>query len=241
MRLGLKETSISVYITILRMGSGNITDIAKKTGIKRTTTYQYLEELLEKGLIQQTKRGKRLEYAATHPRSIVSYLEKEKRSLDYTKNRINAIIPELESLYAQSASKPNIVTYEGRRGLIAAYEEIFNTWQDIYTIYSPEAFFSLFSKEENHALLMKVKEHEITIHNLIEKSEAATEQLNMKEYVSFVKNKTLSTSMKFQSDLLVTGDKLALISFENRVAVVITDKAIADMQRTFLTFVWKSL
>ena len=53
--------------------------------------------------------------------------------------------------------------------------------------------------------------------------------------------KTFCKKQKFASDLLVTGDRLILVSFENLVAVIITDHAIADMQRRFLRFIWKNV
>ncbi|MEI7750262.1 MAG: hypothetical protein WCJ25_04670 [Candidatus Moraniibacteriota bacterium] len=54
-----------------------------------------------------------------------------------------------------------------------------------------------------------------------------------------MKQKVLPEELRFESDLLVTGDRLMLVSFENLVAVIITDRAIADMQRRFLKFIWK--
>ena len=53
--------------------------------------------------------------------------------------------------------------------------------------------------------------------------------------------KTFCIKQKVASDLLVTGDRLMLVSFENLVAVIITDHAIADMQRRFLKFIWKKV
>ena len=38
-----------VYLSLLEMGQGNYTEIAKKTGIKRTTLYLILEKMEKRG------------------------------------------------------------------------------------------------------------------------------------------------------------------------------------------------
>ncbi len=240
-KLGLKEKEIKIYLAILSLGKCNVSEISRKTKIKRTGIYQYLEDLLKKDFVYQTTNKKRILYSAYRPKKIISYLEKEKRSLERKQNNIKKIIPELESLFSESFKKPNIVFLEGKNGLWEAFLEITNTWQPIYQIFSPESFFKIFSFEDNHELLMKLKERDIKLYGLVEESDTTQERLKRKEYNSFVKNKLLPAELKFKSDLLVTGDKLVLVSYKNLTAVIIKDKAIADMQRNFLKFVWKSL
>ncbi len=240
-KLGLKEKEIAVYLAILTIGRGDISGIAKKAGIKRTSIYQHIEELQKKDFIYKTITKKRIYYSANNPKKIISYLEKEKRDLDYKKNSIKTILPDLENLYLKSFKKPNIVFLEGKSGLWEAYNEIVDTWQNVYQIFSPKNFFKLFSFEENHELLMKLKSREVKLYNLIEKSDKAKERLKKKEYNHFVKSKLLPNDLKFSSDFLVTGDKLVLISFDNLIAVIIKDKAIVDMQRKFFKFVWGRL
>jgi len=178
---------------------------------------------------------------ANDPKKILSYIEKEKRNLESKKENVEKFLPELETLYAKSFHKPQVTFYEGKEKLLEAYREMVSTNQDVYTLFSLDHFFTVFSKKENHKLLTLLQASGVKLFDLIERPEVETDQKWMKEYDSFVKRKVLPKELRFESDLLVTGDRLMLVSFENLVAVIITDRAIADMQRQFLKFIWKRI
>ncbi|HWQ60225.1 MAG TPA: helix-turn-helix domain-containing protein [Candidatus Fimivivens sp.] len=241
LKTGLSEKAIAVYLAILAIGKGNVSAIARKSGLKRTSLYQYLEELLGRDFLYQTVKGKRVEYAAASPKKLLSSFEKEKRELDRKRASVEAVIPELEALYSKSFRKPQVTFYEGKERILEAYREMVDTNQDVYTMFSLDHFFTVFTKEENHELLIQLKASGVTLYDLIERPEVETDRRWMKKYESFVKQKVLPEELRFESDLLVTGDRLFLVSFENLVAVIITDRAIADMQRRFLKFIWKNV
>ncbi len=239
LKTGLSEKAIVVYLAILAIGKGNVSAIARKAGLKRTSLYEYLDELLGRDLVYQTVKGKRIEYVAANPRKILAMFENEKQELDRRRESVAKAIPELEALYARSFRKPQVTFYEGKDRIFEAYREFLDSWQDVYTLFTPEHFFSVFSKEENHALLSILKEHGVKLYNLVEPSSEAVERLKLRKYDVFVRSKVLPEELKFASDLLVTGDRLMLVSFENLVAVIVADRAIADMQRRFFKFIWK--
>ncbi|MEI6649900.1 MAG: helix-turn-helix domain-containing protein [Candidatus Moraniibacteriota bacterium] len=239
LKTGLSEKAITVYLAILAIGKGNVSAIARKSGLKRTSLYQYLDELLQRDFLYQTVKGKRVEYAAASPKKLLSSFEKEKRELDRKRASVEAVIPELEALYSKSFRKPQVTFYEGKERILEAYREMVDTNQDVYTMFSLDHFFTVFTKEENHELLIQLKASGVTLYDLIERPEVETDRRWMKKYESFVKQKVLPEELRFESDLLVTGDRLFLVSFENLVAVIITDHAIADIQRQFLKYIWK--
>ena len=47
---GLSETEAKIYLAALELGQTSVSRIARKSGIKRTTIYLSLENLMEKGL-----------------------------------------------------------------------------------------------------------------------------------------------------------------------------------------------
>lgn len=239
LKTGLSEKAIVVYLAILAIGKGNVSVIARKSGLKRTSLYQYLEDLLGRDFLYQTVKGKRVEYAAASPKKLLSSFERERRELDRKRASVEAAIPELEALYSKSFRKPQVTFYEGKERILEAYREMVDTNQDVYTLFSLDHFFTVFTKEENHELLIRLKASGVTLYDLVERPEVETDRRWMKKYESFVKQKVLPEELRFESDLLVTGDRLLLVSFENLVAVIVTDRAIADMQRRFLKFIWK--
>jgi len=53
--------------------------------------------------------------------------------------------------------------------------------------------------------------------------------------------KILPREFKFATDILVFDNKVALISFDNLTATIITDNGIAHSQKLILQFIWNSL
>jgi len=237
-KIGLKDKEIKIYLGLLSIGKATVSDLARKIGLNRTTVYAPLEVLIKKGFVYKIMNKKTVLYAPENPSKIISILEAKKRELTSRQDSIEKIIPELKTIFANSFKKPQISIYEGKSGILEAYKKMIDTWQDIYSVFSPKAFFALFTVEQNDELLMRLPEREIKLFNLMEKSDVALRRLQNGKYKSFVKNKILPDELKFTTDLLVTKDRLALISFQSLVAVIIEDAAIADMQRRFIKFVW---
>lgn len=238
--LGLSRKEAEVYTSLLNHGKGTITDISKWTGIKRTTVYEYLQTLLVQNLVSKTAEKKRIYYCLEHPRRIRGLFAEQTRQLEEKRSKAERLIPELESIYACSFSRPSVNFYEGKEGLKHVYQEIFSTHKNIYSLFSPNNFFKLFSARENHELVMTLFKSGGLLHSLVEKADASVNRLlERPEYNKFIKSKQLPDGFKFDTDLLVVGDTVAMISFKNLVGVVIKDKAIAELQRKFIDFLWK--
>lgn len=70
---GLSKQESNIYLAILRGGKVSQTDIAKATGINRTSLYPILSTLLKKDLIQKVPSGKRIKYKASNPNKLLGH------------------------------------------------------------------------------------------------------------------------------------------------------------------------
>src|SRR6185436_1429888 len=77
--LGDKE--ILVYQTCLEHGFLNPTQIARLTGIKRTTIYLVVEELKRKGLLNEKIKGKKKIVGAAPPETLRQLVDQEKERI----------------------------------------------------------------------------------------------------------------------------------------------------------------
>lgn len=239
--LGLTDKEVDAYLAIMALGKGTITDISRQANIKRTTIYEYIESLLSKGLVYKTANKKRIFYCVEDPKKITRILDREKKELEQKREQVEQFIPELESIFSTSFKKPSVSFYEGRDGIKKVYQQIFNTHKNIYSIFSPENFFNLFSQRENHTLLTTLSNNGGILYSLVEKTNDYAEVLHKPEYANFIKSRQLPEGFKHDTDLLVVDEKIALISFNNLIGVIIKDKAIAQLQKNFIDLIWKSL
>ena len=57
--LGISRKASKIYLTLLKMGSGTVMEIAYKADINRCTAYDLLETLSQKKLVTHTYKGKK--------------------------------------------------------------------------------------------------------------------------------------------------------------------------------------
>ena len=89
--LGLSDKEIKIYLASLQLGSSLVQNIANFAELNRTSAYDLLKSLEQKGFVSYTiQSGKRL-YQATQPNKIIDML-KEREEL------VKKILPELNTL-----------------------------------------------------------------------------------------------------------------------------------------------
>jgi sugar-specific transcriptional regulator TrmB len=113
---GLSEKEAKTYLSLLELGEASIAKITKKSALKRSTVYEMLENLKEKGLVSQTHHQKRTLFLAESPKKLVESLENKKR-------RLQESLPELLSMMNLLDKKPKIRYFEGLAGVREVFED----------------------------------------------------------------------------------------------------------------------
>lgn len=103
---GLHEKEAKTYLALLELGSSTIKPLADKAVVKRTSIYNFIDRLLELGLITQIKIHNRMHYTAVSPERL---LEMEKERL----RNIQNTLPEFLSVFNSLTTKPKIQYFEG--------------------------------------------------------------------------------------------------------------------------------
>lgn len=126
-KFGLEGKKAKVYLALLELGQANIHRIAQKAGIKRTTAYDIVDQLMRDDLARYVKAGKRTLIAAESP-------EKLKQVFEYKLSALDRLLPELRSFYNLSLTKPKISMFEGKEGILKLYyETLANPEANIYS------------------------------------------------------------------------------------------------------------
>lgn len=118
-KLNLTDREADVYVALLELGETTIERISKKSKIKRTTVYDVIKSLKEKGLVGSVRHKKRALYYAEDPRILGNQLEEKKTVL-------NNILPQLLSLANFIDKKPDIKFFEGIEGIKNVYQDTLN-------------------------------------------------------------------------------------------------------------------
>lgn len=231
--VGLELKEAKIYLAVLELGKATITDIAKKSKVKRTTAYEYLNSLVEAGLLGKAVKGKRIFYVAEDPKKLISILENKKK-------KVATALPALQEIFSASFSKPKVRFYEGIEGMKNIYNEMTKTSQIIYGAFSADRYFGVFREEDNENFFQNIRENGGQIKDLIEDTPLGRSHAKGNFYKDIGSSKILPKNFKLSVDLIIAGDKVAMISLVNLVGVIIENPEIAELQRNFVKFMRKN-
>ncbi len=135
--IGFSEKEVSVYLALLSIGKGTVTEISKKAGINRPTCYHILSSLESKDLVKVSGKEPKQEYVALSPDQIEKLLVKKIEEDQRFINEARKIIPELKSIH-NVIDRPKVFFYEGREGMEKVYEDTLTSHEPIRAYATPD-------------------------------------------------------------------------------------------------------
>jgi HTH-type transcriptional regulator, sugar sensing transcriptional regulator len=238
-QLGLNEKEARLYLTALELGPSTILTLAKKSGVKRTSIYNFLNEMVERGFIIYTISGKKTLYSAIEPEGLVKIIERQKQLIE-------SAMPELNLLSQKGGGvKPKIKFYEGIEGIKQVYEDTLNqpdessfvAFTPVVSAYDvlPNAFI------ENY-IYRRAKIKKISVKVILREDEKS------REYVKKNKEQLRETLtvpgslLAIENEINIYQNKVAITSFgDEKIGIIIESKQIADAQRAIFNTLWEAL
>jgi sugar-specific transcriptional regulator TrmB len=101
--LGLTDASARIYLLLLHECNSTASEIARKTGISRPKTYEYLSRLVDKGICTEIL-GSVKKYAATNPKTAFNKIQNQIKA-DYENSSV--IVTQLSKLLLPIYLTPN--------------------------------------------------------------------------------------------------------------------------------------
>ncbi|MBU4452898.1 hypothetical protein KKH24_01450 [Patescibacteria group bacterium] len=235
-KAGLTEKQAKVYLACLELGGAKISDIAKKAKIKRTTCYHLVNELLEMGLLSQTKQKKAGFFLTEEPKIL-------EQNAKIKLQTIQEILPQLNAVYNVLPQKPKIRLYEGVEGIKTVWEEILKVAKEGDTIlactgekpaleYLPKKFLQDYVQRR---LAKKVRIRFITPSEHFAKEYQPSSAKELRE-IKMVSAK----GWDFTADMQICNNKITIVSpKENFICLVIDSKEISQMFKMAFELMWK--
>jgi sugar-specific transcriptional regulator TrmB len=108
--LGIDGSRAHFYLAALELGDAPVTVIAAKAGIGRSNAYEVLNRLGAMGLVAQVEQEGKLHVVAEDPSVLLRRLEEQRMM-------VTAVLPDLNTIYNRSRSKPRIRFFQGEEGI----------------------------------------------------------------------------------------------------------------------------
>ena len=228
---GLNETESRIYLYLLENGLTAPPQIAVGTNILRTNTYNALQKLELKGLVEQRSSGKRKAYLASNPTALVRLLEKRRE-------RVEQLLPDLQALQTTQKNKPKVRFYDG----LAEVKDIY--WQatiaeEVFGIGSTKSLATLDPEFWSH-FLRECKKHSVIFHDILTYESGSKESSEMREILGGLYDFALLDKSHGDqpTDILVFGDNIALITLEEPIFSTVLNSPL--LAKTF-RIVWSTM
>ncbi len=231
-------SEISAYLACLELGKATVIQIAKKAGLKRTTVYNIVETLLEKGLLSKFEDQRGQKFLAERPEKLIAIFQKKEEEL-------NKILPNLLAItnIGDSDIKPEVKFYQGKEGLIAAYEDTLASCQKGDAILSFASAVDAFNFSDYLNGYVKRRTEKGILMKAI-----ARECKEIHYYKDRDKQSLRHTKIMPANELAICiekniyKDKVALMNFRGMpFGVIIRSPQIAKSEKEIFESIWKRL
>lgn len=125
--IGLTKTEIKIYLALLKLGQTTTTHIVREAGIHASKVYEFLDKLIQKGLVSYVMKSNKKHFSAAEPEFLKEFLKEKQREILDQEKEIDKVLPQLKAIRKSGEDMIKSEIYEGLRGIKSIYEKIFST------------------------------------------------------------------------------------------------------------------
>ncbi len=238
-KAGLTDNEAKVYLALLSLGKGTVSEITRVAGVGRTYGYAILDLLAAKDLISVSGKEPKQEFIAESPRKLYEFLEGELASRKETLGEVKNVLPELVSMHSVE-DRPKVRFYEGLEGIkevyedtltakerplrgFAKYEELHGTLKTYFPeYYRRRATKGIFGRAliTDTPLARERKKHD--------KEEAREIRLVPKD------------KFDISPEIDIYDNKVMIVSWREKLGIIIESGEIADAMKKIFDLVWET-
>lgn len=235
-KIGLTKKEAKVYLACLELSESTVWQIARKSGVKRTTVYDIIEILKDKGLISSIIKNKKAYYYAESPKKL-------ENSLDEKKDILKNIMPELLSVANIMDKKPKIKYFQGTEGMKEVFRDTLNyPDQEILAWFPEKTTYAVSDEFFYEEYIPKRLEKKIWVRAMAPDTDAMVELAKGDE--KELRQTRLLPKEKFISMVsieLYGKHKVLIVGYKENDAVLIENEQIYTVLKSIFEIMWESL
>ncbi|HLD21895.1 MAG TPA: helix-turn-helix domain-containing protein [Patescibacteria group bacterium] len=231
-QVGFNEKEATVYTALLELGQGDITDIAKKTGLKRSIIYVVLEKLQTDGYVNLVPQLKVKTYTASDPKKIMHNLQTKAVAF-------RDMLPIISALYSMPGKKPRIQYFEGKSAVLSVYREV-SRFPEVFFISSIQQL-RKYIPEEVDLWVKSFQSKNNTLHGWHLMPRTSSDVAFGKAVTPYGQRvRFLPKGYEIDMDFSLYGNKVAITAIGDPFfVVVIESQIIFNSMRVIFDLLWK--
>ena len=229
-QIGFTDKEAKIYLACLELGTGTVVELSRKSGITRGSTYDILEEMLDKGYVSKILKDKHMIFTAVDPEVLKKRYQDSLRDFELA-------LPELKGLFHKH-SRPRVRYFEGIDGIKRVYEDTLTSTTEILNYANSKSIRTYWPMYDEEYVKQRVKKN-IFLKGIAPDDESG--QKVKKEDKKCLRETRLLSSKDFQftNEINIYDNKVAITSFgEELIGIIIESQEIAHTQRDIFKMAW---
>jgi HTH-type transcriptional regulator, sugar sensing transcriptional regulator len=225
--LGFSPNEIKVYLTLNDHGSSKAGKVSKIAKIDRSSCYNSLKSLQEKGLVSYVLIGPIKWFQATGPKRLMDYIKEQEEDL-------KEILPELNARHKASKIKGQVRLFKGVKGVRSIFQDIIRGAKKENLVFGSESQLEEKMPTYQKQFVRQLKENNILVREIV-REDRSTKTSNPKQ------TRYISKSIESPVVTNIYGDKIALIIWTDEPeGIIIENEAAAKAYRGYFKFMWEN-
>jgi sugar-specific transcriptional regulator TrmB len=222
--MGFEEREVKIYLLLLKEGDLPALAISRKTEIDRTTIYDILEKLSNKGIVSVYIENKAKKFKALTPEKLLVFFKEKYSSLE-------KIIPELNKIINYEKDKTTCELFTGKEGLKSVLKDLISIKKDYKVIGIRKEYEDILGYFNNQGVL-KFDEFNVKEKAIVEKG-TEFKKLKKGDY-RYINEKLSPVTTLIYNDTVVF-----FLWTEPYFAFRIINKTFRKAQEEYFDILWK--
>ncbi len=241
---GLTDKEIALYLTLLKTGPNTIMNLARETGIKRSTTHNNVEELVKKGLVSQTNYGERRMVIAEDPEKLKFLVEQKKWNVKKLEESLGDVVQVINQLVPEGKrnSKVEVKYYEGEGGFREVCQRsVEHSEKEVLFLGNIEEWRKVYTEEYGREYYIPARLKKNLFLKQLAVSNTEGKKFKEKDAKLFRETRFLPDNVSIKPTIIISDTEVAImISAEPYTSVVIEEKVVADAFKVMFNMLWES-
>ncbi len=228
-KLNFRGNESKVYLTLISLGPSLAGKIAKDAHLDRSSTYNALKSLIQRGIVSTIYENKRTVYVPETPKKILDYYQ-EKEEL------AKKIIPKLQEQFAFRKPKTAVKLFQGYKGIKTIFQDILDSCKENATYYvlASEGKFSEFMPYYAPLFAKKKEEKKIRTKMLLRDGREKKKRGRYTEY------RSVPAGVISPATINIYNGKVAIIIWEKLPqGIFIENEAVSKTLENYFKLLWK--
>lgn len=236
--IGLSTKEAKIYQIMLKLGVSPANKLILESEMPRGTVYEVLDQLTNKGLVEQFVDKKKTHFRVRHPFTLKSYLADEIGKIKQAETKLESVLPDFLSVYNLTQNRPGVAFYEGVEGIKKVAMDSLTSQTEIYSYIDNEVV-NKYIKDINIEYIKKrkklgIKKKMLTLNNAYIREHAKSFDKAITEI------RIINAKYPFATVMQIYDNKISYMTLteEKMIGVIIYDPSIYQMHKSLFEFSW---